>query len=266
MECLDAGNFEKSLSLTERAAQKVEKDMVTRLSGIGGYEDAGGDGVWPISFVDWNMRFPALKDDRVSLLFEIPLPDSPYLFRRILTMRAGSGDLQMDYEIANTMPEGTDSDDPEHYQVAWRGRFVPAIGNTGNAQENDRLVLPLKEGIPLPETHFSAKKPVMYERRSVRLREPWMGAFDPALKTGIAVIGGSETTHAYVWFNSKGDHAGKNKIYTLELPRSFYGKKLDDPEANCPFTIKAGESVNFTIILRGLSGIETEQEFLSSLR
>jgi hypothetical protein len=172
----------------------------------------------------------------------------------------------MDYEITNIMPEGTESDDPEHYQLAWRGRFVPAIGNTKNAQENDRIVLPVKDEDRLAETHFASAKPVTYERRSIRLQAPYMGAFDPALKTGIAMIGGPMTMHAYVWFNSKGSHKGSGRLYTLEFPRSFYGKKFNDPEANQPFAVKPGESVIFTVTLRGISGVSTEQEFVENIR
>ena len=175
-------------------------------------------------------------------------------------------ELRIDYEIANVMPPGTESDDPEHYQLAWRGRFVPAIGNAEDAQENDRIVLPVKAENRLAETHFSSAKPANYERRSIRLTAPYMGAFDPALKTGIAMIGGPVTTHAYVWFNSKGDHKGGGRLYTLEFPRSFYGKVFNDPEANSPLSVKPGESVSFTITLRGVGGVATEQEFLEKIR
>ena len=266
VECLAPGSFGNALSVSGRAARKVTKDMVTRLHGYGGYEDAGGDGVWPVSFVDWDVRFLELKPDRVALSFETRLPDTPFLFRRTLSMRAETGELKMDYEIANVMPPGTESDDPEHYQLAWRGRFVPAIGNTADAQENDRIVLPVKAEDRLAETHFSSAKPANYERRSIRLTAPYMGAFDPALKTGIAMIGGPLTTHAYVWFNSKGDHKGGGRLYTLEFPRSFYGKVFNDPEANSPLSVKPGESVSFTITLRGISGVATEQEFLEKIR
>ena len=172
----------------------------------------------------------------------------------------------MDYEITNTLPKGTQSDDPEQYQLAWRGRLVPAIGNTKDAQENDRIIVPVKESDRLEETVFSASNPINYERRSVKLLAPYMGTFDPALKTGLAMIGGPVTTHAYVWFTSKGDHKGGGKVYTLEFPRSFYGKVFTDPEANKPLTIMPGEAVNFTILLRAISGITAEQQFLEKIR
>ena len=266
VECLAPGSFENGLSPAERTARKVSKDMVTRLHGYGGYEDAGAGELWPVSFVDWDVRFLELKPDRIALSFETRLPNTPFLFRRTLSMRAGSEDLKMDYEITNTMPKGAQSDDPEHYQLAWRGRFMPAIGNVKDAQENDRIVVPVKESDRLKETGFTASNPVSYECRSVKLLTPCMGAFDPALKTGVAMIGGPVTTHAYVWFNSKGDHKGGGKVYTLEFPRSFYGKVFNDPEANRPLTIMPGESANFTILLRGISGVTTEQQFLEKIR
>jgi hypothetical protein len=266
VECLAPGTFENGLTRAERTARKVSKDMATRLHGYGGYEDADGGGVWPISFVDWDVRFLEIKSDRIALSFETRIPDTPFLFRRTLSMRSGSEDLKMDYEITNTLPKGTQSDDPEQYQLAWRGRFVPAIGNTKDAQENDRIIVPVKESERLEETVFSASNPINYERRSVKLLAPYMGTFDPALKTGLAMIGGPVTTHAYVWFTSKGDHKGGGKVYTLEFPRSFYGKVFTDPEANKPLTIMPGEAVNFTILLRAISGITTEQQFLEKIR
>ncbi len=265
VECLAPGSFENGLSFAERSARKVTKDMVTKLHGYGGYEDAGGGALWPVSFVDWDVRFLELKPDRITLSFETRIPDTPFQFRRTLSMRANSEDLRMDYEIANILPKGTESDDPEHYQLAWRGRFMPAVGNAKNAQENDRLVLPVKEAVRLPETGFNSSNPVSYERPSIKLAAPWMGTFDPVLKTGLLILGGPVTTHAYVWFNSKGDHKGEGKVYTLEFPRSFYGKVFNDPEANKPLTIKPGESLNFTVILRGVSGADTERQFLKSL-
>ncbi|MFA6665455.1 MAG: glycoside hydrolase domain-containing protein, partial [Armatimonadota bacterium] len=266
VECLVPGSFKNGLSLAERAAQKTSKDMITRLHGYGGYEDAGGDGIWPVSFVDWDVRFLELKSSRVAVSFTTQIPDTPYRLRRTLSMDAGSADLKMDYEITNILPKGMESDDPEHYQLAWRGRFMPGIGSGTDAAQNDYLVLPVKSEDKLAESHFTFSKPASYERRSIKLLEPWMGAFDPALKTGIAMIGDSVITHAYVWFNSKGDRNGNGKVYTLEFPRSFYGRVYNDPNANKPLTIKPGESMNFQLTLRGISGIEDEQQFIQKVK
>ncbi len=262
VECLSPGSFENALTLAERAGRHVTKDMVARLHGYGGYEDAGGGGVWPVSFVDWDVRFLTLRSDRISISFSTRLPDTPFRFTRIVTMESGSATLKMDYEITNTMPKGTESDDPEHYQLAWRGRFVPAIGSGKEAAQQDILMLPVSEKNRLAARRFDSRTPASYERRSIRLQAPWMGAFDPELQTGILMKGSPLLTHAYVWFNSKGDHLGGGKVYTLEFPRSFYGKVFDDPEANRPFSVKPGESLNFQILLKGLSGIRTEQQFL----
>ncbi len=261
VECLAPGSFSKGLTLEERAARKVTKDMVTRLSGYGGYEDARGEELMPISFADWDVNVPALKANQAALSFETRLPGTPFALKRTLSMRADSPDLRMDYEIVNVMPKGSISEDPEHYQFDWRGRFLPAVGDGRIPQEKDIIVMPLAEENKLAETHFNTAKPLYYERRSVKLMEPWMGVFDPAAKSGIAMIGDSQITHAYVWFNTKGNHRGEAKIYTMEFLRSFYGKKFDDKEANSPFTVKPGESLGFTVTLRGVSGVTTEQEF-----
>ncbi len=266
VECLSPGSFEHGLTLAERSSQKVSKDMVTRLHGYGGYEDAGGGAFWPISYVDWDVRFIELKSDRVMISFATMLPDTAYKFCRTLSMNSKSADLKMDYEITNTLPKGSESDDPESYQLAWRGRFVPGIGDGPDAQQNDNLVLPVKNGDKLAETCFISSKPTSYERRSIKLLEPWMGTFDPALKTGIAMIGSPVITHAYVWFNSKGDQKGNGKVYTLEFPRSFHGRVYNDPNANKPLTIKPGESMNFQLTLCGISGVEDEQQFIQKVK
>ena len=86
--------------------------------------------------------------------------------------------------------------------------------------------------------------------------------FDTNLHKGLAVIGGPVTTHAYVWFSSKGDHRGGNKIYTMEIVRSFNGNRPDDPEPNAPLTIPPGKSLNFSIRLRGLDYVEDEADLI----
>ena len=72
--------------------------------------------------------------------------------------------------------------------------------------------------------------------------------------------GDSTITHAYVWFTSKGNHKGGGKVYTLEFPRSFYGKQYNDREANSPLTIHPGKSLNFSVIIRGLAHVTSEAD------
>ena len=69
-------------------------------------------------------------------------------------------------------------------------------------------------------------------------------------------------THAYIWFISKGDHNGKYKVYTLEFPRSFYGKKHNDREPNTPLTIEPGKTLNFSITFRGLEKVTSSEDLI----
>ena len=256
-ETLVPGPFDQLLTPKQRAEQKVTKDMITTLRGYNGFTDAAGGGILPAAFVDWNITLRQLSSERVSFDFTMPLPGTSFVLKRTMSMKSGSPDLVMDYEIANLMPADAASDDPEHFQLPWRGRFVPAVGNDAMPQAGDTLVVPVKyDRDKLEQSGFDLKKPVFFERRSVRLDKPFMGVYDSVLHKGLVIIGGAETSHAYVWFNSKGDHKGGGKVYTLELPRSYFGKKYDDAEPNKPLTIRPGKTLNFSITLRGLKNVK----------
>jgi hypothetical protein len=263
VETLVAGDFRKPMAPEKRSLQYANSAMLYELGGYEGYGDAGGGGIWPISYVDWNIFLKELKSHTVSIEYSIRLPQTPFLFKRTMTVSAGSPDLKMAYEIVNEMPVDAASDDPEHFQLPWRGRFVPAIGSGTHPQQHDTLVVPVKfADEKLAETCFDINKPVSYERRSVRIAQPYMGVFDAKLKKGIAVIGDKVMTHAYIWFSSSGNHLGQYKVYTLEIPRSFYGKKHNDREANMPLTIEPGKTLNFSITLRGLENVSSEAELI----
>ncbi len=266
VECLLPGSFADGLTLAERADQKVSKDMVTRLKGLGGFEDAGGYAhLWPVSFVDWDVDFVELKPERVAIAFSTQVPDTPYHLRRTISLKAGSLDLHCDYEIKNVLSPEFASEDPEHFQFPWRGRFMPGIGQGPTAPENDRLVVPMQEE-SLQETHFLSAKPIFYSVHSRKLQENFFGAYDPSLRTGLAMLGDVNMSHVYLWFNSQGDQHGKGKVYTLEFLRSFRGKTHTDRYPNSPFTIKAGETFNFSFIIRGISNCTTDEQFLEQCR
>ena len=263
VETLFPGDFRKVMTPEKRSAQYATSAMMYNLGGYEGFGDAGGGGIWPITYVDWNIAIKELRSDKVSLEFSMKLPKTPFLFKRTMTVEANSPDLKMAYEIVNQMPVDAASDDPEHFQLPWRGRFVPAIGSGEIPQMDDMLVVPVKYADEkLAECHFTAEKPANYERRSIRIAQPYMGVFDTKLKKGIAIIGDKVTTHAYIWFSSTGDHLGKNKVYTLEFPRSLYGKKHNDREANTPLTIEPGKSLNFSITLRGLQNVSSQADLI----
>ncbi|MBR7138643.1 MAG: hypothetical protein IKD44_03785 [Lentisphaeria bacterium] len=263
VETLVCGDFRKPMSAEKRAAQHATSAMLYNLGGYEGYGDAGAGGLWPISYVDWNIAVKELRSEKASFEFSIKLPKTPFIFKRTMTMEAGSPDLKAAYEIVNTMPVDAASDDPEHFQLPWRGRLMPAIGSGALPQQDDTLVVPAKfADEKLAESHFNTAKPASYERRSIRIAKPYLGAFDTKLQKGIAVIGDKVITHAYIWFNSKGDHNGKYKVYTLEFPRSFYGKKHNDREPNMPLTIEPGKTLNFTIIFRGLEKVTSSEDLI----
>ncbi|NLF92253.1 MAG: DUF4091 domain-containing protein [Oligosphaeraceae bacterium] len=253
VECLSPGSFAAGLTRLERARQKTDPSMVTRLKGYNGFEDAGGGNLWPVSFVDWNLSFRELSDRRIVLAAETMLPDSPFHIRRIMSLEADSPDLVLEYEFTNTTPKDLASDDPAHFQLTWRGRLVPAIGEGAQALLHDQLVIPTAKA--LPATLFELDQPVYYEERQVKLTGRVMGAFDTVSGKGLALILDPQLTHAYIWFNSDPKAGYGQPIYTLEVPRSFYGKQHDDPEANAPFTIPAGTSLNMRLIFRVLENI-----------
>ena len=253
VECLSPGTFAFGLTRLERARQQTDKSMVTRLKGYNGYEDAGGGNLWPVSFVDWNLSFRELSAQRIVLVAETMLPDSPFLIRRIMSLEADSPDLVIEYEFTNTTPKELASDDPAHFQLTWRGRLVPAIGEGEQARLHDQLVIPTDK--VLQATLFDLNNPVFYEERQVKLTGRVMGAFDTVSGKGLAMILDPQMTHAYIWFNTDPKAGYGQPTYTVEIPRSFYGREYNDPQANAPFTIPAGTSLNLRLIFRVLENI-----------
>ena len=263
VETLIPGTFNRVLPPEKRAAQKVSRELFTQVGGYDGFTDADGHGIWTVAFVDWNIALRELSSDRAALTFSTRIPGTAFLLKRTMSMKAGSPDLVMTYEISNLIPPELASDDPEHHQLPWRGRFMPGIGSGDLPQLNDKLVVPVKfPGDKLAESHFLASRLASYERRSIRLGKPFMGAYDTDLHKGLVIIGGPVTSHAYVWFSSKGNHLGTGKVYSLEFPRSFYGKKHNDPEPNSPLTIHPGKTLTFTLTLRGLSNVKDDADLM----
>lgn len=262
-ECLFAGNYSNALPPEMRMKQQVTKEMVQHHVDYAGFADEAAMGHWPVSLVDWDLELLELEPERISVAVSIRFPDKPFRFKRTMTMSAGSPDLEIGYEVVNVMPKGMSSDDPGHYQFAWRGRFVPAIGSDG--AENDVLVMPAA-GITLPETRFSQKNPVFYERPNFMLAKPVAGVYDPASGKGFAMIGGKEITHGYIWFNSRGNHKGEGKRYTLEFPRSRYGQRNTDKNQNMPFDIQPGNILRFKLKLRGLENVKDNAAFESAVK
>ena len=257
-ECLHAGNFANALPALQRMKQQVSKELVQHHVDYAGFSDGAAMGHWIESLVDWNMALIELSPEKIAVAVGIRLSGSPFYFKRIMTMTAGSPDLELSYQVANVMPKGMQSDDPAHYQFSWRGRFVPAIGSDG--AENDVLCMPAA-AIKLPETRFSAKNPVFYERPNFLLAESAGGIYDPASGKGLAMLGDKVITHGYVWFNSKGNHKGEGKRYTMEFPRSRYGLRNVDKHQNKPFDILPGETLRFQLKLRGLENIRSNSDF-----
>ena len=262
-ECLYPGDYSTALPALQRMTQKVSKELVQHRVDYAGFADEAAMGHWPVSLVDWNLEPLELNPERISVAVSIRFPDNPFLFKRTMTMSANSADLDIRYEIINVMPKGMSSDDPGHYQFAWRGRFVPAIGNDG--AENDVIFMPAAS-ITLPETRFSVKNPVFYERPNFPLSQSVGGVYDAVSGKGFAMIGDKNITHGYIWFNSKGNHKGEGKRYTLEFPRSRYGQRNTDKFQNTPFDIQPGNTLRFGIKLRGLENVKNDNDFRSAIK
>ncbi len=263
MECLDPGSYANALPQVDRMSKKISREMVRRQVDYGGFSDEDAMGRWAVSLADWDINFVKLSPDVVSIAISTTFPDRPFQITRTMSLKAASSEFEMSYEISNLLPEGMQSDDPSHYQFAWRGRLVPAIGP--DKQENDTLCIPAVEDHLFPETRFSKSNPIHYERQNFSLKDHWAGAFDPKTGVGMAILGDAAITHGYVWFNSEGDHMGKHRLYTLEFPRSRYGTSIHDVLPNSPFSIPPGKKFSFTIRLRGISGVRSEKDFAEEI-
>lgn len=241
----------------ERAQQRTTPKMVATLRSASGMEDAGGEGLWPVSFVDWNLDFRTLSPDRITCSAETLLPGGIFRFRRSMTMKAGSPDLILDYSITNILPADYISDNPGHYELEWRARFLPAVGNEPSGSRNsDALFV---SGSPkLPETALDNGR-IRFERPSIQLDRPYVGAYDTALKKGFALLFDPNIiTHAYVWFDT---WEKQHELYTIELPRSSYLRNSRDPLKNKPFSILPGNTMNFQITMRGLDYVSDSGTF-----
>ena len=166
---------------------------------------------------------------------------------RIMSIVPGKPELKIDYTISNVFPTEFKSDDPSHYHFPWRGRLNARIGDDA---QGDAIQVPTP--LKLGATVFDLKNPVFYEKRSVPLTESRLGSFNAQKKTGFIWKFDDSIKYAYLWFNSQGDHNGKNKLYTLEIFRSFYGNKPGVP-GNTPFYIEPGKSVSFSMTFTGVT-------------
>ena len=260
VETLHAGDFSNALDPLRRMQRQVTGAMVQHHVDYAGYSDEAAMGHWPEALVDWDIELIELTPEKITVAVSTTFFDKPFRFKRFMTVRADSPDLELRYEIFNIMPPGQVSEDPAHYQFAWRGRFVPAIGADG--AQNDVLYMPAAD-IQLPTTVFDTGKPAFYERPNFRLALPRGGAFDPASGIGFVMLGDQNITHGYIWFNSRGNHKGEGKRYTLEFPRSKYGLASTATGQNTPFNILPGQTVRFTLKLRGLENIRSQADLES---
>ena len=244
-ECFAPGALEKTLPLKVRAGKLYEKFTHRSIPALGGYEDAGLE-VLPESSVDWDISVKELSDKRIALECSMLMRGGMFKISRIMSLLPGRPELKIDYTISNVFPAEFKSDDPSVYQFPWRGRLRPRIGDDA---QGDAIEVPTAR--PLKATLFdSVKSPVFYEARSVPLTESRLGSYNARKKAGFTWKFDSSIKYAYLWFNSKGDHNGRNKLYTLEIFRSFYGNKPGVP-GNTPFFIEPGKSVSFSMSFTG---------------
>ncbi len=237
-----------------RAKRETSEKWVTKYSGSSGLEDADGGSLWPISFVDWDLDFRVLRPDCITLSAETMLPGGIFRFRRNMTLRAGSPRLEIRYSITNVLPDTFISDNPGHYELAWRARLIPEIGGS---RQNDTLTV---SGNPaLPACTIGGNGRTKYEMPSIRLDRNYAGVFDTELGKGMAVkFDPAVITHAYVWFDA---WSRMREFYTLEFPRSNYlQKNVSAKDKNKPFLIKPGQTMTFDLNIQGISA-QTLEEF-----
>ena len=244
VETLDPGALHKTLPLKIRAGKLYHSFTHTSIPSLGGYEDAGKE-VLPESAVDWDVAVKEISSKRIALECSMLMRGGKFRISRIMSIVPGTGELKIDYTIANVFPAEFKSDDPSHYHFHWRGRLRPRIAPDS---QFDTLIVPTAQ--KLKGTVFDLKKPLFYEERSVLLEKSELGAYNPVKKIGFIWQLDPVLRYAYLWFNSKGDHNGKGKLYTLEVFRSFYGNK-PGVKGNTPFYIEPGKSVSFTMTFKG---------------
>ena len=244
VETFDAGALEKTLPLKVRAGKLYHTFTHTTIPSLGGFEDAAKE-VLPESAVDWDLSIKELSPKRIALECSMVMRGGKFKISRIMSIVPDKPVLQIDYTISNIYPAEFKSDDPSHYQFHWRGRLRPRIAAD---RQLDTLVVPADK--QLKATVFDLKKPLFYEERSVVLNKPELGAFNPVKKVGFTWELDPSIRYAYLWYNTKGDHNGKNKLYTLEVFRSNYGNK-PGIKGNTPFFIEPGKSVSFTLKFKG---------------
>ena len=244
VETLTAGDLHKTLPLKIRAGKLYQKFSHRTIPSLGGYEDAAKE-VLPESAVDWDVSVKELSPKRIALECSMLMRGGKFRISRIMSIVPGKPELKIDYTIANVYPADFKSDDPSHYQFHWRGRLRPQIAADRHL---DTLVVPTSK--KLKATVFDLTKPLFYEERSVLLDKPELGAFNPVKKVGFTWYLDPVIRYAYLWYNTKGDHNGKHKVYTLEVFRSNYGNK-PGIKGNTPFFIEPGKSVNFTMTFKG---------------
>jgi hypothetical protein len=244
VETFDAGALNKTLPLKIRAGKLYHTFTHNTIPSLGGFEDAAKE-VLPESAVDWDLSIKELSAKRIALECSMVMRGGKFKISRIMSIVPDKPVLQLDYTIANIYPAEFKSDDPSHYQFHWRGRLRPRIAADCQL---DTLVVPTDK--KLKATVFDKAKPLFYEERSVLLTKPELGAFNPVKKVGFSWELDPSIRYAYLWYNTKGDHNGNFKLYTLEVFRSNYGNK-PGIKGNTPFFIEPGKSVSFTLRFKG---------------
>ena len=243
-ECFALGALDRALPLKIRAGKLYEKFTHHSIPPLAGYEDAGLE-VLPESSVDWDISVKEISDKRIAIEASMLMRGNMFKISRIMSIVPGKPELKIDYTISNVFPAEFKSDDPSVYQFPWRGRLTPRIGDNS---QGDAIEVPTKK--KLKATLFDEKNPIFYEERSVLLTESRLGSFNAQKKAGFTWKFDDSIKYAYLWFNSKGEHNVKWKLYTLEIFRSFYGNKPGIP-GNTPFYIEPGKSVSFSMSFIG---------------
>ncbi len=255
IECFKQNDLKKDYPEIDRARKLVSKLDDKAKPILGGFEDAGLElEVW--SNADWDISFPEVSPNKITMAAEFITPDKKFRIRRLMTLNENDPRLGLSYSIANITPEEFATDDPALNSYNWRGWTCCAINGD---PEGDKLVVP---GSPAKFSPlYSCKAPENFCNRAIPLSENFVGAYDLQSQTGFGFILPPSIKHVMVWFNSK-----NNQGYTIEPHRSNVAA-ITDPNATAkPFQIKPGEEVLFNIYMIGLSNIKDDQQFSNELR
>ncbi|MDD2708300.1 MAG: DUF6067 family protein [Verrucomicrobiae bacterium] len=221
---------------------------------IGGYED-WGEWKWSLSHLNWDFKIMEASPNRIVIAASVAVPASltpgaTFKLERMMSLEKGQPFLKIDYKVSNLAPkeEALYQQDPYQYLFHWRAHTEFSIGKS---PAGDLFAIPSEERMRC--SGFNEATPELFSD-FVNLTKNYMGAFDPAEKTGLFYILPPQIKEGLVFYDSKSSGG-----YNLEVFRSNIKglAKIGKPMNICP-----GETASFSLYLLGVSGVETLEEAL----